>query len=85
MYKKYWFYILLISCLILIFYFKDRNDISIKGDSFYIEDITLVDKIFLADRSGNSIILKKNKDHWIEPNLPDLDRDIKEEVEIDFE
>ena len=26
-----------------------------------------------------------NKSHWIEPNLPDLDRDIKEEVEIDFE
>ena len=27
----------------------------------------------------------ENKDHWIEPHLPDLDRDIKEEVEIDFE
>ena len=26
-----------------------------------------------------------NKSHWIEPNLPDLDRDMKEEVEIDFE
>ena len=26
-----------------------------------------------------------NKSHWIEPNLPDLDRDLKEEVEIDFE
>ena len=26
----------------------------------------------------------ENKDHWIEPHLPDLDRDIKEEVEIDF-
>ena len=26
-----------------------------------------------------------NKSHWIEQNLPDLDRDIKEEVEIDFE
>ena len=27
----------------------------------------------------------ENKSHWIEPNLPDLDRDVKEEVEIDFE
>jgi len=27
----------------------------------------------------------ENKSHWIEPNLPDLDRDMKEEVEIDFE
>ena len=26
-----------------------------------------------------------NKSHWIEPNLLDLDRDMKEEVEIDFE
>ena len=26
-----------------------------------------------------------NKSHWIETNLPDLDRDMKEEVEIDFE
>jgi len=26
-----------------------------------------------------------NYSHWIEPNLPDLDRDMKEEVEIDFE
>ena len=26
-----------------------------------------------------------NKSHWIEPNLPDLDRDMKEEVELDFE
>ena len=27
----------------------------------------------------------ENKSHWIESNLPDLDRDMKEEVEIDFE
>ena len=26
-----------------------------------------------------------NTSHWIEPNLPDLDRDIKEEVGIDFD
>ena len=26
-----------------------------------------------------------NKSHWIEQNLPDLDRDIKEEVGIDFD
>jgi len=26
-----------------------------------------------------------NKSHWIELNLPDLDRDMKEEAEIDFE
>ena len=27
----------------------------------------------------------ENKDTWVESNLPDLDRDIKEEVGIDFE
>tara|TARA_B100000579_G_scaffold300123_1_gene250134 strand:+ start:1875 stop:1985 length:111 start_codon:yes stop_codon:yes gene_type:complete len=26
-----------------------------------------------------------NKSHWIEPNLPKLDRDMKEVVEVDFE
>ena len=26
-----------------------------------------------------------NKDHLVEPNLPDLDRDNKEEVGIDFD
>ena len=26
-----------------------------------------------------------NKEHWVEPNLPDLDRDLKEEVGIDFD
>ena len=26
-----------------------------------------------------------NNDHWIEPHLPDLERDMKDEVEIDFE
>ena len=27
----------------------------------------------------------ENKSNWIEPNLPDLDRDIREEVGIDFD
>ena len=26
-----------------------------------------------------------NKDHWVEQNLPDLDRDLKEEVGIEFD
>jgi len=26
-----------------------------------------------------------NKDHWVEPHLPDLDRDLKEEVGIEFD
>ena len=26
-----------------------------------------------------------NKDHWVEENLPDLDRDLKEEVGIEFD
>ena len=26
-----------------------------------------------------------NKDHWVEPNLPDLDRNLKEEVGIEFD
>ena len=26
-----------------------------------------------------------NKEHWVEPNLPDLERDLKEEVGIEFD
>ena len=26
-----------------------------------------------------------NKDHWVEPHLPDLESDLKEEVGIDFD
>ena len=26
-----------------------------------------------------------NKEHWVEPRLPDLDRDLKEEVGIEFD
>ncbi len=26
-----------------------------------------------------------NNDHWVEPHLPDLERDLKEEVGIDFD
>ena len=26
-----------------------------------------------------------NKAHWVEPNLPDLERDLKEEVGIEFD
>ena len=26
-----------------------------------------------------------NEEHWVEPHLPDLERDLKEEVSIDFD
>ena len=26
-----------------------------------------------------------NKDHWVEPHLPDLERNLKEEVGIEFD
>ena len=26
-----------------------------------------------------------NKEHWVEPHLPDLERDLKEEVGIEFD
>ena len=55
MYKKYWLYIVLLICVILIFYVQDRNDNYIQDVQFHIEDILLVDKISLADRNGNVV------------------------------
>ena len=32
-----------------------------------------------------SFVQFDNKEHWVEPHLPDLDRDAKEEVGIEFD
>ncbi|GIS08576.1 MAG: hypothetical protein CM15mP112_06880 [Flavobacteriales bacterium] len=32
---------------------------------FAVEDTSSINKIFLADRNGTSILLEKNKNNWI--------------------
>ena len=63
--KKYWIYlsIILITTFWLI---KSDNQSSIKkANKFEIEDTSLITKIFIADRNGNTITLHKNNEKWI--------------------
>ena len=59
MLKKYRFYILLIFIISLVLYSNYRDYRYPEKRQFHIDHISLVDKIFLADRNGNTITLKK--------------------------
>jgi hypothetical protein len=66
MLKKNWISITICIVVILILLIKSDSKSSINDDvSFKIADSTLITKIFLADRNGNTITLRKNKDQWI--------------------
>ena len=67
MLKKYWKYISLFFLLIatIIFLKKDNTSSISEDNKFHIENISLINKIFLADRSGNTITLTKKGDKWI--------------------
>ena len=64
MLKKYLFFL---SCILIISFFfscKEKSTIT-NSDSFAISDTSIVTKIFLADRQGNTISLDKNNNEWI--------------------
>lgn len=67
MLKKYWFYIgivfLLITIIILIQ--RDSKSSISEDNKFHIEDTSLITKVFLADRNGNTITLTKEDNAWI--------------------
>ena len=65
MLKKYRIYIVLIFTGFLVFYFKYIDYRDTEKSQFHIDNISLLDKIFLADRAGNKIILEKKEDHWV--------------------
>ena len=67
MFKKNWSYILvLIFAVIALCLIKLKNPSSINDkNKFAIEDTSLITKIFLADRNGNTITLNRNMKNWI--------------------
>ena len=67
MFKKSWSYILVIIFAIIAFFLiKTKNPYSINEENkFSIEDTSLITKIFLADRNGNTITLKRSEKNWI--------------------
>ena len=69
MLKKYWIYILFILITFCIFFFLIENKSTIRGDNnFAVSDKELVNKIFIADRSGTTITLNRVENNWIVNN-----------------
>ena len=67
MFKKYWVYVLITILIITtLWLIKSKSHVSInQKNKFEIEDTSLITRIFLADRNGNTITLKKTKEKWI--------------------
>ena len=67
MLKKYWIYIV-IGLFLIVILCLTKSDIKstiTKDNKFEIEDTSLITKIFLADRNGNTITLNNREGKWI--------------------
>ena len=66
MLKKYWIHIVIFITGMGIFWLikSDTKSSIIENNKFAIDDTSLITKVFLADRNGNTISLTKNKESW---------------------
>tara|TARA_B110000238_G_C16142569_1_gene447200 strand:+ start:6139 stop:7074 length:936 start_codon:yes stop_codon:yes gene_type:complete len=71
MYKKIISVIIIILSLLYLFY----NSNKIKEQDFKIEDITIIESIYLSDMKGNQITLLKHKGFWMINNLYKVRKD----------
>ena len=60
-------FVIFVFLVITIFYLYNDKKMSYNSNSymFAVEDTSIINKIFLADRNGTSILLEKNKNNWI--------------------
>ncbi len=63
MLKKYFLSLFFILIISFLFSCKEKSTIT-NSDVFAISDTSIVTKIFLADRQGNTISLDKNNNEW---------------------
>ena len=64
--KKLNYIIFFLILSLSIFLIWSSNNINTSNEYIYnIDDVSLIDKIFLADRNGNTITLLKNNSSWI--------------------
>ena len=72
--KKYFFYFVLIivlqGCMS-----SDKKSTITDENNFAISDTASISKIFIADRSGTTIILEREKNNWIVNNKYDVRKD----------
>ena len=53
----------------------DKRSTIIEDNNFAIEDTSIIEKIFIADRSGNTITVKKNDGSWVVNNKYEVRQD----------
>ena len=60
-------FVVFVFLIITIIYLYNDKKMSYNSNSymFAVEDTSSINKIFLADRNGTSILLEKNKNNWI--------------------
>jgi hypothetical protein len=64
---KYQLVVLLILLLAVIIVIAKNNKTTIKKElrDFAVEDTAKIDRIFLADKDGNQVLLERQKDFWL--------------------
>jgi len=67
MHKKYWIYLILLVVGVAILLFLSTEKIStLNSDAIYaVADTAAIDKVFIADRSGNTITLDRQENYWM--------------------
>ena len=54
---------------------SDKKSTIIENNNFAIEDTSIIKKVFIADRSGNTITIKKNDGIWVVNNKYEVRKD----------
>ena len=67
MHKKYWIYLILlvVGVAILLFLSTEKTSTLNSDTTFAIADTAAIDKVFIADRSGNTITLDRQENYWM--------------------
>jgi hypothetical protein len=67
MHKKYWIYLILlvVGVAILLLLSTEKTSTLNSDATFAIADTAAIDKVFIADRSGNTITLDRQENYWM--------------------
>jgi len=57
--------VVVISAIVAIVYFSENDTTELVLRDFAVADTASIDKIFLADKSNNTVLLEREGDHWI--------------------
>ena len=75
MLRKSWIYILLILIAFCVFFLSENKSTIISDNTFDIADTSIITKVFIADRKGNTISLDKHNNSWTVNNKFNVRKD----------